>query len=211
MGEIVLQIDGKEVKAQTGMTLLEAAKSAGIFIPALCFHERLEPYGACRICTVEIEAHGRTRLVASCLYPAEANLVVSTCSTRVKKIRKLLLEMILAKAPESKALQDLAHEYGVERVRFQKEPSFCILCGLCVRYCAEVKKKYAVGFIGRGINREINFVPEIALKACPGCRECFSICPTCAIQTSFVLTQARMCIETFPDTRQQDGPSSDHI
>lgn len=204
MEEIVLKIDGQEVKARKGMTLLEAARSAGISIPTLCFHERLEPYGACRICTVEIETHGRTRLVASCLYPAEANLIVTTCSAKVKKIRRLLLEMILANAPESKALQDLTQEYGVTRVRFQKEPSFCILCGLCVRYCAEVKKKHAVGFIGRGINREINFVPEIAVRECPGCRECFSICPTCAIQTHFVLTQARMFSGAFPGTEQQE-------
>lgn len=203
MGEILIKIDGKEVRAKEGMTLLEAAKSAGILIPTLCCNEKLEPYGACRICTVEIETRGRTRLVASCLYPVEENLVVHTNSAKVTKIRKMLLEMILANASESKVVQDLAREYGVKKVRFQKEPSFCILCGLCVRYCAEIKKKNAIGFIGRGINREINFIPEIAMKECPDCKECFSLCPTCAVQTSFVLTQARMSSTLFPKSASE--------
>ena len=203
MEEIRLKIDGREVKARTGMTILEAAKSAGINIPTLCDHEKLEPYGACRICTVEIETHGRIRLVASCLYPVEANLVVHTGSAKVIRIRKMLLEMILANAPESKVLQDLAQEYGVKKMRFQKEPSFCILCGLCVRYCAEIKKKNAVGFIGRGVSREINFIPDIAIKECPDCKECFSICPTCAVQTSFVLNQARMSSTLFPKSESE--------
>ena len=71
MSEILLQIDGRKVKAREGMTILEAAQSAGISIPTLCHHENLEPYGACRICTVEIETRGRTNLVAACLYPVE--------------------------------------------------------------------------------------------------------------------------------------------
>ena len=68
MSQILLQIDGKEVGAREGMTILEAAQSVGISIPTLCHHEKLEPYGACRICTVEVEVRGRTNLVASCIY-----------------------------------------------------------------------------------------------------------------------------------------------
>src|SRR4030042_861989 len=101
MSEILLQIDGREVKAREGMTILEAAKSVGIFIPTLCHHEKLEPYGACRICTVEVETRGRTRLVAACLYPVEQNLVVKTRSEKVDKIRKMILELLLAHAPKS--------------------------------------------------------------------------------------------------------------
>lgn len=192
MREILLEIDGREVKARKGMTILQAARSREINIPTLCYHEKLEPYGACRICTVEIEIHGRIRFVASCLYPVEENLVVRTRSEGVIKIRRMLLEMMLANAPEAKGLQDLAQEYGVTKVRFEKKSSFCILCGLCERYCAEVKKKNVIGFIGRGTEREIIFIPEIALKECLDCRECFSLCPTCALQANFVLTQALM-------------------
>jgi predicted molibdopterin-dependent oxidoreductase YjgC len=87
-------------------------------------------------------------------------------------------------------LQDLAQEYGADKARFEKESSFCILCGLCVRYCAEVKKKNAVGFVDRGARREISFIPEIASKECWNCKECFSLCPTEALQASYLLTEA---------------------
>jgi bidirectional [NiFe] hydrogenase diaphorase subunit len=190
MSEITLQIDGREVKAKDGMTILEAAQSAGIFIPTLCDHEKLEPYGACRICTVEIETRGRTNLVAACLYPVEQNLVVRTRSKRVDKVRKMLLELMLAHAPDAVELQDLAKEYGADKARFEKEPSFCVLCGLCVRYCAEVKKKNAIGFVDRGVRREVAFIPEIASKECENCKECFPLCPTEALQAAFLLTKA---------------------
>jgi bidirectional [NiFe] hydrogenase diaphorase subunit len=190
MSEILLQIDGREVEARKGMTLLEAAQSAGIFIPTLCHHEKLEPYGGCRICTVEVEARGRKNFVVACLYPVEQNLVVRTRSEKVDRIRKMILELLLAHAPDAFALQDLAKEYGADKDRFEKEASFCIHCGLCVRYCAEVKKKNAVGFIDRGTRREISFIPEIASKECWNCKECFPLCPTEALQAAFVLTKA---------------------
>ena len=190
MSEIHLQIDGKKVEAKEGMTVLEAAQSADIFIPTLCHHEKLEPFGACRICTVEVEVRGRTKLVVSCVYPVEENLVVRTRSEKIDRIRKTLLELMLAHAPDSEQLQDLAGEYGADKDRFEKEASFCIHCGLCVRYCAEVKKNNAVGFVDRGIRKEISFIPEIASKECNSCKECFSLCPTSYLQAAFVLTEA---------------------
>lgn len=200
MSEIVLQIDGKEVKAREEMTILEAARSAGISIPTLCRHEKLESYGACRICVVEAETGGRTRLVAACVYPVEKNLTVRTRSAKVDKTRKMLLEEMLSHAPDSVELQKLAQEYGADSDRFEKEPSFCILCGLCVRYCTEVKKKDAVGFIDRGAKREISFIPEIASKECWNCKECFPLCPTSALQAAYVLAEAL----SFPDARPQE-------
>lgn len=187
MSDIVLQIDGKEVSAREGATILEAAMSAGISIPTLCDYGKLEPYGGCRICTVEVDTRGRTNLVAACLYPVENNLVVRTRSNKVDRIRKSLLEMMLSHAPDSVELLELAGEYGADRNRFEKESSFCIHCGLCVRYCAEVKKKHAVGFIDRGAHREISFIPEIASKECWNCKECFPLCPTSALQAAYVL------------------------
>ncbi|MGC1403657.1 MAG: 2Fe-2S iron-sulfur cluster-binding protein [Thermodesulfobacteriota bacterium] len=190
MSQILLQIDGKEVGAREGMTILEAARGAGISIPTLCHHEKLEPYGGCRICTVEVEVRGRTNLVVACVYPVEKNLVVRTRSEKVDRIRKMILELLLAHAPDAFELQDLAQEYGADKNRFEKEASFCIHCGLCVRYCAEVKKKNAVGFVDRGIRKEISFIPEIASKECWNCKECFPLCPTEALQAAFVLTKA---------------------
>ena len=190
MSEILLQIDGKEVKAAEGMTVLEAAQGAGIYIPTLCHHEKLEPYGGCRLCTVEAEVRGWTKLVAACLYPVESDLIVRTRSEKVDKCRKLILELLLAHAPHSDKLQDLAREYGADPDRFGKESSFCILCGLCERYCAEVKKKNAIGFVNNGPRREICFIPEIASRECSSCKECFELCPTSYLQAAFVLHQA---------------------
>jgi NADH dehydrogenase/NADH:ubiquinone oxidoreductase subunit G len=190
MSEISLQIDGKQVKAEEGMTVLQAAQRAGIFIPTLCYHEKLEPYGGCRLCTVEVEARGRTNYVAACLYPVAQDLVVRTRSEKVDRIRKMILELLLAHAPDSPVLQELAQEYGADRNRFEKESSFCILCGLCVRYCAEVKQKHALTFVDRGARREICFIPEIAAKECWKCKECFPLCPTSYLQAAYELTEA---------------------
>lgn len=189
MSEILLKIDGREVTAKQGTTILQAAKSAGISIPTLCHVDQLEPYGACRICTVEVEVQGRKQLVASCVYPVEPNLVVTTRSESIDEIRKMILELLLAHAPDSPVLQELAKEYGADKNLFEKEPSFCILCGLCVRYCAEVKKKNALSFADQGPKREINFIPEVASKECWNCKECFPLCPTSYLQAAFFLTE----------------------
>jgi len=190
MSDIRMQIDGREVHASEGMTVLEAAREAGISIPTLCFHESLEPHGGCRLCIVEVETGGWSRLVVSCVYPAESDLVVRTHSEQIDKIRKTILELLLAHAPDSPPLQDLAEEYGADRNRFEQEASFCIHCGLCVRYCAEVKKLNAVGFIDRGVRKEISFIPEIASKECEACKECFPLCPTSYVQAAFVLLES---------------------
>jgi NADH dehydrogenase/NADH:ubiquinone oxidoreductase subunit G len=196
MSEMQLQIDGKEVTVQAGATILEAAGSVGIAIPTLCDHARLEPYGGCRICSVEVDSRGRTSVVAACLFPVEQDLVVRTRTKKLDRIRKSLIEMMMAHAPDSEQLLALAQEYGADRDRFEKDPSFCIHCGLCVRYCAEVKKKNALGFIDRGARKEICFIPEIASKECWECKECFPLCPTSALQAAFVLIKAI----SFPDS-----------
>jgi len=190
MSEIQFEIDGKEVKATEGMTILEAAQNVGIFIPTLCHHEKLEPFGGCRVCIVEVEVNGWTKLVVSCVYPVEENIIVRTRSEKVDRIRKTIIELLLAHAPDSPQLQDLAQEYGADKDRYEKDASFCIHCGLCVRYCAEVVKKNAIGFVDRGINKEISFIPEIAAKECNDCKECFPLCPTSYLQAAFVLTEA---------------------
>ncbi|MBI4293619.1 MAG: (2Fe-2S)-binding protein [Betaproteobacteria bacterium] len=197
MSEISLQIDGRPVAATEDMTILDAARRAGIFIPTVCHHEKLEPFGGCRLCMVEVEAGGRTNLVAACTYPVQNDLAVKTRSGQIDKIRKVLTEQLLAYAPESEVLQNLAREYQADKHRFAKEPSFCILCGLCVRYCAEIKQKNAVGFVDRGPSREISFVPEVAARECWDCKECFPLCPTSALQAAFVLMRS---LTSFPSS-----------
>jgi bidirectional [NiFe] hydrogenase diaphorase subunit len=188
--KITLNIDGKEVTGEEGMTILEVARGAGIDIPTLCYHEKLEPYGACRLCLVEIGTPPRTRLVTSCVYPAADGLAVQTKSEKVIQNRKMLLEILLARAPGAKIIRDLAEEYGASKARLKKKPTYCILCGLCVRYCAEIKKADAIGFIGRGIEREVMFIPEISPESCPSCRECFPLCPTGVLESNFMLAQS---------------------
>jgi NADH dehydrogenase/NADH:ubiquinone oxidoreductase subunit G len=176
MEKVRLEIDGKLVEAEEGMTLLQAARKIGIDIPTMCYDEKMAPYGACRLCMVEIGRNNKTRLVASCVYPVEAKLVVKTESERVIKTRKMILELLLSRC-QSGPIETLAKKYGLEKSRFPGEDTGCVLCGLCVRYCGEIKKANAIGFMGRGVERGVAFRPEIAPKVCLSCRECFTLCP----------------------------------
>ena len=200
MSKISLLIDGEDVTADHDMTVLDAARSAGIFVPTVCHHEKLEPFGGCRLCVVEASAGGRMTVVAACLHPVQEGLEVTTRSEQIDGIRKMLTEQLLAYAPESEVLQELAREYGADKDRFEKEPSFCILCGLCVRYCDEIKQKNAVGFVDRGASREISFIPDVARKECWDCKECFPLCPTSALQAAYVLMRSLTMSPTESDS-----------
>lgn len=184
--KINLLINNALVEVDEGNTILSAANIAGIHIPTLCFHEKVKPHGACRLCLVEIEKRGRSRIVASCAYPAENDLTVSTESPKVTEIRKHLVELYLALFPFHPEIMSLAKKYGLKETRYKKEHNYCILCGLCVRYCAEVKGDNAVGFVGRGINKKVTFVPDSAyLKHCVNCMKCMEICPTGVFPSNF--------------------------
>ncbi len=177
MKTVSLVIDGKNVEANEDMKLLQAASSVGIDIPHLCHDDTLKPYGGCRLCIVEIEKNDRKKLVTSCCYPVEEGLVVHTKTDRIIEIRKMLIELLLAISP-SGAHATLAKEYGVYKTRFRTEESQeapCDLCGLCVRYCSEIKKNNAVCFVGRGIHRSVALVPGVS-DICSSCRECFTVC-----------------------------------
>lgn len=169
MKNVSLRIDGKRVRAPEGATILEAAKQAGIDIPTLCHSDGLKPYGACRMCMVEIQKDDRTKLVASCVYPVEEGLVVQTKSETVIKIRRMIIELLWP------ASQRVAKEYGVTASRFTPELPDCSLCGLCVRYCSEVKKQRLLYFKGRGIDRQPAFL-EGTSDLCATCQECFELC-----------------------------------
>jgi len=172
-------IDGQKVEINEGDTVLQAAKKNGIHIPTLCYHEKIKPHGACRLCLVEIEKNSRSKIVASCAYPVEDDIIVHTESQKVEQIRKNLVELYLALFPFNPEIKRLAKKYKLSRTRFKKENNYCILCGLCVRYCREVKKNNAIGFVGRGINKKVTFIPDSAyFKYCENCMECVDICPT---------------------------------
>jgi coenzyme F420-reducing hydrogenase beta subunit len=179
--EVTLKIDGKEVKATEGTSILDAAKKLGIKIPTLCYNSALEPFGSCRVCSVEIvDARGRKKLVTSCNYPVKEGVEVSTMSEKVLKTRKLLLELLLARCPKVKTIQNLAREYGVEKPRFWIEDmeEDCILCGLCARVCQERVGVYAINFAKRGIEREVATPYHSYSDDCIGCGACALVCPT---------------------------------
>jgi NADH dehydrogenase/NADH:ubiquinone oxidoreductase subunit G len=181
--EITLTIDGKQLKAKEGMTILEVARKAGIRIPTLCYHPAVTPSGSCRMCTVELTGNGTSRLVTSCTYPAKQSIAVKTDSDKVKKTRKMLLELLLARCPNVPVLQDLAREYDIKKPRLKKiKDEDCILCGLCTQVCQEKMGVSAINFVGRGVNRTIDFPFERIWDVCVACGACTYVCPTGHIQ-----------------------------
>jgi bidirectional [NiFe] hydrogenase diaphorase subunit len=197
MSDILLQIDGKEVKAAGRDDVLEAAQGAGIHPHALPSRKA----GALRGMPALHRGSGKarwTKLVVSCVYPVEKGSGGHNPVRKVDRIRKTILELLLAHAPDAFELQDLAKEYGADKNRFEKEASFCIHCGLCP-VLRRGQKKHAVGFVDRGTRKEISFIPEIAAKECWDCKECFPLCPTS------YLTQAVMRISYHRQALQCGG------
>ncbi len=179
---IKLIIDGQTIQVKKGLSVLQVAKRAGIEIPTLCYHEALTPQGACRVCTVEIIRKRWSSLSAACTYPVQEGIEVKTDSEKVKRARKIILELLLARCPNVKSIQDLAKKMGVKKPRFQVDNEECILCGLCVRVCQEVIGVNAIGFINRGTKREVTTPYQIHSDVCLGCTACAMVCPTGAIK-----------------------------
>jgi len=177
MKDVTLKIDGRDVTVDQGKTLLEAAKTIGIQIPTLCYHEEVEPAGVCRFCMVEVKKGNRSRLVASCVYPVEEGIEVLTETDRINQVRKMILELLLPVAA-SGPLKAMAKKYGIEKSRFEvaeEEETHCTLCGICVRYCEQVVKENAAGFVGRGVERKVSLIAEKG-DACVFCQKCFELC-----------------------------------
>ena len=190
---ITLFINGLSVSVEEGTTLLEAARYMGMSIPTLCYNQGLTPYGACRLCVVEIGEEPNAKLVSSCTYPAEEGLKVRTASSRVMRARKMIIELLLASCPQSKTIQDLASQYGVNRQRFKQEYEDCILCGLCVRMCEEQMMAKAIGFRGRGENRSIGTPFDIKSDVCRECGACMYICPVCQLRCTYNEPEKPIC------------------
>ena len=181
--KVTLTIDKQIVHVERHTPIIDAAKKLGIFIPTLCYHEALKPYGACRICMVEVIENKRSKLVTSCNYPAKNGLEVFTASDRVKKTRKMVVELLLARCPNVPVIRQLAKQMEIKAARFKKkDDQRCILCGLCVRACEEIVGVSAIGFVNRGIEREVKTPFGIESHVCIGCGTCTYICPTGCIE-----------------------------
>ena len=176
-GSVSLTIDGIPVTVDYGTTILQAANTINIKIPTLCYHEALSPYGACRLCVVEIKKNGWRKIQASCVCRAEDGCEVRTSTPELENIRKMMVELIMARAPESRRVQEMAEKLGVKETRFERRNDDCILCGLCVRMCAERMGQSVIGFAGRGDKRKISTPFDAQSEKCLVCGACYSICP----------------------------------
>lgn len=188
-----LFINGLPVTVEEGTTILEAARFLGFPIPTLCHLEGLAPYGACRLCVVEIGEGPGARLVTSCTYPVEEGLRVRTTSNRVMRARKMILELLLASSPQSKTIQDLASAHEIKQQRFRQEFEDCILCGLCVRMCQEQMVAKAIGFRGRGETRSIGTPFDVKSEVCRLCGGCIYVCPACMLRCSYTDKEHVIC------------------
>jgi predicted molibdopterin-dependent oxidoreductase YjgC len=186
---ITVTINGKRLKAEEGMTLLEVAREYGIYIPTLCYHEALKPYGACRLCVVEVTQSSQVSIETSCTYPVLEGLKVKTDTEKVKKVRRLVMELLLARCPNPKELKALGKEMGVEEapLRMSLKNEFCILCGQCVRACHEVVGAGAISFTKRGSEKKVDTPFHETSEACIGCGACVFICPTGVIKMRDVM------------------------
>jgi coenzyme F420 hydrogenase subunit beta len=190
---INLKINGIDVSVDRGTTLLEAAQFLGLPIPTLCHMEGLSPYGACRLCVVEVGDPPDSRLVTSCTYPAEEGLKVRTASARVLRARKMIVELLLASCPQSKTIQDIAAALDVRQQRFRQENEDCILCGRCVRICAEQMVAGAIGFTGRGQERSIGTPFDSNSEVCRLCGACMYVCPVCELRCTYNEPDKAIC------------------
>ncbi|NLX98111.1 MAG: 4Fe-4S binding protein, partial [Rhodopirellula sp.] len=204
---IFVEINGRSVSAEIGETILDVCRRAGVNVPTLCHMADLTPTGACRICVVEVE--GQHNLVPSCAFPVADGMKVQTHSPRAIRARQTIVELLLAGHPDdclycvrnnACELQKLAYELGVRERRYTgsrneykidvsspslvRDPSKCILCGKCVRFCEEIQGVAAIDFTKRGSQTVVTtaFNQGLNVSNCINCGQCVMVCPTGALR-----------------------------
>jgi NADH dehydrogenase/NADH:ubiquinone oxidoreductase subunit G len=172
-----VNIDGATIRATKGTSVLDTAIEYGICIPHLCHVSYLSDIGACRLCIVEHIVNGRSKVTTSCTLNAEEGMVIMTNTDKIQKLRRNLAELLVAHAPNSRAIQDIAVRCGVKEVRYPFRNEDCVLCGRCVRICTEVWKARAIGFVGRGKDRHVDYPLGVKPEFCKQCESCIQLCP----------------------------------
>ena len=192
---INLTINGNKEEFEEETTILEASKNLGIKIPTLCNNEFIKPYGGCRLCLVEVatdRAPDNFRMLPACCTNIGKGLTINTETDRVKKSRIFILQLLMARTTDSEELKELVKEYGAlaedddldpvgKYLKNRTEKPFetnCILCGLCVRVCAEVTERHAISFFKRGMEKEVRIPFDKVAESCIGCGSCAYVCPT---------------------------------
>ncbi len=175
--QVTLTIDGATVRATKGASVLDAAMEYGICIPHLCHVPNLTEIGACRLCIVENVVEGRTKVTTSCTLTVQEGMVIRSNTDRIKRLRRNIAELLVAEAPNSRAVQDVALRCGVTEVRYPFRNKQCVLCGRCVQSCKELWQAQALGFVGRGKDRRVGFAFEERPEQCKRCWSCIQLCP----------------------------------
>ena len=174
---ITLTIDGAKIRAPRGIPVLDIALEYGICIPHLCHSHDLTPLGACRLCIVELIKNDKSKVTLSCTLEAEEGMVILAHSEKILKVRKNIAEMLVAEAPDSRAIQDVALLCGVKQVRYPFRNENCVLCGRCVRACGEIWQSRSLGFVGRGKERHVALPFDKRPEFCKRCDACIDFCP----------------------------------
>jgi len=174
---VTLTIDGAQITASKAKSVLDVAIEYGICIPHLCHIAHISDLGACRLCIVEHVKNGRSDVTTSCTLRVQEGMVIRTNTEKIRKLRRNVAELLVAEAPNSRAIQDIAVRCGVRKVRYQFKNKDCVLCGRCVRTCAEMWQARAIGFVGRGKNRRVDFPFGVRPEFCKECQSCIQLCP----------------------------------
>jgi bidirectional [NiFe] hydrogenase diaphorase subunit len=196
----VVTIDSCKVEVEKGATILDAANKAGIWIPTLCYHPAVSSDASCRLCMVELDRGDWRQLVTACNYPVRRDIVVYAYSERAKRARNGVMELLLARAPESQELKALAERMGVEGTPYPKVTESqrnCILCGLCISVCEGIIGQAAIGYAGRGVDRAVAAPFRQPSEDCIGCGACAAVCPVGTIKVRIHQDQQEVEISPF--------------
>ena len=180
---ITVTIDGKECTCEKGEYIYDVAIRNGVFIPALCRHDAFPDHRACcRICIVEVEQRGRTKIVTSCVYPIDGECEIRTNTERIREERAVLLALLGHRAPDAELISQMSSLYdmsGFDRL-ISIDNEKCILCGLCVQACNALGTG-AISTVNRGVDKKVSTPYDNPSKFCVGCLSCANVCPTGAI------------------------------